>query len=840
MRKLIKLLIVTLIGIITLNGLVYGEETNLNYDSTLNVDVINDEGIRILTKEGEIIYSNSPLSFLIEESAPLPEGELEYEKLFISFSYDKGESFTQKYEMTSKDYKLSPEGDNEEYFLRFFKEKRIKNIREIVKEEEESEIIEESESEENDKNRSDDKYEEDGKIETGSELDKENNKELDEKPEEPKIEYVVDITTVHETSKIFHICFDLSAPEIDIDNSSLLDSWTNSPINAVFNINEGISAVSRVVIASPQKILYEYHQADLKEKELSINSLLDEEAKDDSGTTITVTAMDLSGNISEKSYTYYLDVIAPKLTFNLPDNALITNSDVGVSIIAEDNIMSTASLYVNIVKKNRGKSIVYLDKKIDGSEDNLSFEDILKEDGEYELIAYAKDLAGNESERISTQFRIDKTSPVVEISGFEYGKDYRQNVNVNINSYDEFFADSKVHIKVTKIRPKETTIDNDDILVPLYETFQRSFTLAEDGDYIIFAEMTDKAGNYSSIEKNVRVDKTPPDLSIFGMTDKQISKGIPNLIASLNELFYDSTKVSLEGYVKNAYGTYEKVMTESLSMSDEHFEAPFIINKEGEYLISLTARDRAGNESYKSIEFVYDCTSPYIGWIQNYNKKYITSMTFPKGFSENIKDMTKTSYIAYINARDLEEGTVIKKDGKYVLRIIASDAAGNISDEAVEFIIDNTAPKIVAKGINSSRKVKTGDVVEFSLYDKDDVFTKCTYNGQDVLSEDKICRIRIEGEGQQEIALKAVDLAGNETEKIICLSASVFAMPKSAEKAIESFSKNVTDTLSDNSSLIIDKNTQEKSPIIFISSILGLFLAFLLILGIKSRIDTTK
>lgn len=772
-------------------------EEYFEYDE-LGVTITSPDGEYYALKKDETLYINKTVRLNINDINDNLIGDITNEENSYSFSYDNGMTFEEKNTLKGPYLELSPIRDGDECYVRFYKRIDTKMTEKVAADSETS--------------------------------------------------YIIKQHIAHNvySSRIYHIVFDTSGPEIDDKSDVDWDKWVNYDRCAEFVCSDSLSELSRVIIRTGETILYEYHMGDgVGEREISTSVSLDVEAPDINGNEIKIAAVDIAGNYSEKSFRYYLDKSCPVLVYSGPTTGTITSKDVQTVFSASDTIMEVLSLEYSFLHMRRGQENITETDAIFPNGDKLELARHFSDEGEYDITVVAVDRAGNKSEAINIKLRIDKTAPVITLSGFEKNKDYTRDVNVQINVAEIYYNDCQVAIKVTKKWPGGSDLYYEESGPMGDIKFNCDILFGEDGDYYIDASASDAAGNNSHSEAYVRVDKTRPVIYINGITDKQITKGRPQLLLTASELFYDSASIETSLYRKINGDIYSEPLITVYSMSSDECSFPLAIDDEGDYLLIFNARDRSGNSSECRIEFVYDCTSPTIGWIQNFNRKYLKSFSFPRLFSANITDATQTMYKAYLNTSELREGDEITKDGKYVLRIIATDAAGNVNDESVEFIVDATPPKIVAKGLDDSMNVRTGTKVSFTLYDKDDFFRECKYKDEDMeLSEDgRTCTAKIDGVGNQTVKIVAEDLAGNTTEKLFVLNASALGNSGTVAKVVKKLTKSIPvpgNANAGDDSVKIDKNMDLKFSYTQILACLGIFaIGIAILLGFR-HIDTTK
>jgi hypothetical protein len=70
-------------------------------------------------------------------------------------------------------------------------------------------------------------------------------------------------------------------------------------------------------------------------------------------------------------------------------------------------------------------------------------------------------------------------------------------------------------------------------------------------------------------------------------------------------------------------------------------------------------------------------------------------------------------------------------DGKYTIKLIATDAAGNTGSSTFMFWIDSTMPQLTYGGIDNDRTSNTSPSIEFWASDEHEVTTRCKYDAND-------------------------------------------------------------------------------------------------------------
>lgn len=141
----------------------------------------------------------------------------------------------------------------------------------------------------------------------------------------------------------------------------------------------------------------------------------------------------------------------------------------------------------------------------------------------------------------------------------------------------------------------------------------------------------------------------------------------------------------------------------------------------------------------------------------------------------------------YLNTRNYNEKEEIVQDGKYILTVEAEDAAGNMSEKTIEFIVDRTLPRIIVSGLREDGTVGKGEKVILRLFDEQDRFVQVLLNGaeQVIDEENQQVILPMEAYGDYKITVKAIDPAENELTQIIDMSCALAVNPFEGYKVIE-------------------------------------------------------
>lgn len=259
-------------------------------------------------------------------------------------------------------------------------------------------------------------------------------------------------------------------------------------------------------------------------------------------------------------------------------------------------------------------------------------------EGAHELVVKAVDLAGNTSE-YKVNFTIDKTKPVIKVTGVENGKVYNSNVIAKVSCNED--------AKVTTILDGKA---------------YKGEEITTEGIHELVVTAVDLAGNTSEYKAKFTIDKTKPIITITGVEEgKLYNKDVIPKITSSEKAKVTTT---LDG---KAYKG-EKITTEGI------------------HELVVKAVDLAGNVSEYKINFIIDKTFPVITvtGVED-GKVYNNKVTPVVKCDDNTAKVTVT-----LNGKNYD-GKGISSVGDYTLIVTAVDLAGNASSKTIKFSLKDTA-----------------------------------------------------------------------------------------------------------------------------------------------------
>ncbi len=476
-------------------------------------------------------------------------------------------------------------------------------------------------------------------------------------------------------------------------------------------------------------------------------SVVADELETSEGThTLTVTAMDAAGNSTTEAITYTVDDTAPEVTITAPEDGRFYKSedlpenvvfdveeehDYTTNVIGWNNyaeIEHTVTVTATDVAGNIGQaSVTYTvdntepvitSTLVDGGvynaetleglgqyynvtdlnlvEDSVSASELQLEEGTYKAVITAVDKAGNDA-RKEINYTVDNTVPEILFT-FEDEGHYTLEAFEEFNPYYE--------------------VDDDNLIEDSIEVQGLNFV---EGEHTLTVSASDLAGNENEQSATYTIDDTKPEVTV-----------------TLEEGNYYNLE-ALE-----ALGQYWTATDDNLYDVD----ATPLATTDGPHTATVTAIDKAGNETSVSVQYHIDNTPPEIiidqGKIKDggfYNADYLRSLSNVYRINDaNPASDNATPFV-------LTEGT-------HDYTVTATDKAGNTNSLTISYTVDNTPPtltfNLVANGVYNSQSLNT-----IGAY-----FTVTDNHHEFILEADDLVT---NGDGTYKLDVIATDLAGNET-----------------------------------------------------------------------------
>ena len=399
----------------------------------------------------------------------------------------------------------------------------------------------------------------------------------------------------------------------------------------------------------------------------------------------------------------------------------------------------------------------------------------------YTVEVRVTDNCGNESRKKKRVF-IDKEAPEIKVTGVERDSYNADDVKINVDVEEVSFPDTVVEYKVTRIFHGKTDKVKMDAFMPKDYKDRDILHFSQEGEYEISVTAVDGAGNVGTIGGiHFFIDKTPPEVFLQGVDDGAVKNKDVTLDLICEEDYFETNMVyakvrrSIDGRVE----VEEPQMFEHSARVEKRTR---VFSKDGEYEVSLSAKDKAGNEAIeKVVHFTVDKTAPKISvtGTKPYGK-WDKGVTLNVGVEESFYNKSKVAVNATKTNMDGDKSNVVlpemsldnrrskevlsfEEEGIYRLSVSVRDGAGNISKKQVDFLIDTTKPIISGIDGHDGKYYKSfcPDNLMDGLF-KDLTLNYCELylNGIEYDGETEITE-----EGKYVLSAKASDELGHVNEK---------------------------------------------------------------------------
>ena len=291
---------------------------------------------------------------------------------------------------------------------------------------------------------------------------------------------------------------------------------------------------------------------------------------------------------------------------------------------------------------------------------------------------------------------------------------------------------------------------------------ETTITASSDGVYVLRLTATDAVGNSSFGEMTLTWDTTAPSVNAG---DNKTVRAQFTQTATVS----DATTLTYQWTQQSGPGTVTFVSPTAL-------ETAITASSDGVYVLRLTAIDAADNSSFGEMTFTWDTTAPTVNAGGNKTVRAQFTQT------ATVSDATALTYqwtqqsgpgtVIFGSPTALETTITASSDGVYVLRLTATDAAGNSSFGDMTLTWDTTAPTVDAGGNKSAN-------TQFTQMATANDATALTYQWTQQLGPGIITfgsptaletTISASSDGTYKLSLVATDAAGNSASSEMTLA----------------------------------------------------------------------
>ncbi len=560
---------------------------------------------------------------------------------------------------------------------------------------------------------------------------------------------------------------DTTVPIANFDNITT-NKYYDKAINPEINVTESNInlAVSYFEVTQDDGSCNKYYFTDsnvISNKISQSNStyVLSNIIKDDGKYSITVHIADLTGNTlsSDLTTTFYVEStdITPVI-LGITDGEKFQNT-VTPTILISDEFLDKQDV-------GAGKAI---SATLNGQPYNLTFDSknahMLKLIGDpisgntsmqqqYNLVVSASNKTNpTEIKTTAVNFVIDNRAPVISFSdannrNIESGKYYNGVIdpvfnitdNYNDTNYNITINGNSYNGSISKSSNGNITFSGDEI--------------SADGTYNIVATATDESGNTTTYNTTFTLDNTAPRINIWGIDNNEYTNNpsvVPTIFVNDTNTDFSQTKFNL---TKDG---------QSIPISPTFDEGLyyFTLQDEGNYSLTATAVDKAGNSSTTSpINFTIDRTSPILS-LNFKDGSYINKPFKPSVTLQNSSDFLSELLINGVSytSNDIPD---FMDNKQYQIIAQGEDKSGNLSPLSTSsFTIDTIAPTLNIQNLIANFYYNKTIDPDITSTDVNPQFFTMTLNGKPYNNQ------AINAEGNYELVITSIDKAGNTNNRVI-------------------------------------------------------------------------
>lgn len=434
--------------------------------------------------------------------------------------------------------------------------------------------------------------------------------------------------------------------------------------------------------------------------------------------TVSAYAVDYAGNksaVSETNGIVYENTQAEITITTDVDNSKWQNQDVNFHVVTQDiqsglrkveYILNGKTVYQNDFTDSSHSDVVYMDQQ------DISAVEEAVTSGGYTLQVKVTDNAGNQSEK-SVVIYVDKTAPVISLSGIENGVSSNATENLTVKIEEQIFDMSHVTVSATRTLDGITSEYGVEGVTPDGIVTEKTYAFSEEGLYAVTVNAMDAAGN-TAVSKQISftVDKTAPQIELAGLQNDSYHSSDISLEVNVEESFFDTDAVTIN-VTKTLDGQTSSVDFGNWSNQGKTSSLKKNFSEDGTYQVEVQAKDVAGNQATtQQLMFTVDKTAPEVS-INGAGDYQITGNTLTLSYDviesyfdtndvsiqvqkEDLSgNVTEVGVGSWINSgKESSLACEFKEDGIYTSVITAVDKAGNESTVRKTVTVDTSDPII--------------------------------------------------------------------------------------------------------------------------------------------------
>lgn len=349
-------------------------------------------------------------------------------------------------------------------------------------------------------------------------------------------------------------------------------------------------------------------------------------------------------------------------------------------------------------------------------------------DGKYIFVCYAKDEAGNASEVVEQQFKVDTGAPNGPSIEFKTENDSTLAHIINFITFGYFCNERVVAVVQSSDSMSQVkeygvwyTQNGKDSEISIIQGEKAEVELPENFKGTVSAYAVDNAGHSSevSVSDGIIYESTQAEITITADVDnKKWQNGNMNFHVITQD---EQSGLRNVEYILNGKTVYQNDFTDNshtdlVYMDQQDIQITEEAATSAGYMLQVKVTDNAGNQSEKSEVVYFDKTAPVISFSGIENGAYSNNTeNLTVKVDEQIYDLDNVTVSAtrtidgvtsdygmeefVSDSMNAKKNYAFSEDGTYVVTVNAVDAAGNTAvPKQISFTIDKTAPKIEISG----------------------------------------------------------------------------------------------------------------------------------------------
>lgn len=368
--------------------------------------------------------------------------------------------------------------------------------------------------------------------------------------------------------------------------------------------------------------------------------------------SIVVKVKDAAGNIST-----YDAINITKIDKTVPNAAVIASSDK----YTESNWYNETQRITASFTGTAG-----CDEKLQYKVNDEAWTDgdsvTISDEGKYDVSFRVIDSLGLTSVAQTVKVNVDKTAPTNSkitvkdreftsfLNAITFGIFFKDTINVSITADDNISGINKIEYQKVA---QETDYNSNGTW-----TSASSFNVAPDEKFVVYARITDNSGNYVIINsEGIVVDATKPALTLTPDASDWTSSDISVKIEASDEL----------AGVKEATYTTNETVPQTGTVALSNGEGIITLNKEGQYELTVTAKDNSSNEVTQRANIKIDRTTPTLTGASEASSYFIGRVI---KLDDDFGEIAGATYKKDTNSEiSFNNESLLEKAGKYTLTL---------------------------------------------------------------------------------------------------------------------------------------------------------------------------